>query len=398
MYQLYEITAVPCYLDKSAFSTDSVMKSSILLCLMLFSTQVVQATHMLGGYVQVKPVAGSPLTYEVTAVLYMNEIAGRDAANGADMITLCFGDGQTTTATRISRTYPASKEYSLNSYRLVHTYSGPGTYALSVSLANRSMVRNITNADYLPFTLITLFTTNTTSPNSTPAAGFLAPNFRVGLNQRTVLSLAATDTEGDSLVYGLIKPLTSKTSDLCTYQPVSLHQFPNDVTRKGTFRLNSRTGELVWDAPTEQGVYSVAINIAEYRNGALISQTAQEVTLTVDDLPGIISSSPTYEPAIEGVAGLIVTAITPGVDTDISLTAFPNPVDDHLQLLIQTSNPTTATVQLLDVNSRKLHELTFSKASRRHEQFIRMNDLASGVYLLQVQVSGRSLVRKIVKK
>ena len=374
------------------------MKPFIFLGLMLFSIQVAQASHLIGGYVQVKPVTGSPLTYEVTAVLYMNEISGGVAADGANTLTFCFGDGQTSTATRSSRTYPVSKEFSLNIYRSVHAYGGPGTYALSATLANRTMVRNITNADSYPFTLTTVFTSNATVSNSTPTAGFVAPNFRVSLNQRAILSLAAIDTEGDSLVYGLARPLTSKTSELCMYQPIGLYQFPNDMIRKGTLKLSSHTGELIWDAPAEQGVYSVAIIISEYRMGALISQTTQEIALTVEDRPGTISPMPAYEPAIEGVAGSTVTAVTPTTDATVNLTVFPNPVDDYLQILIQTSSPTTATLQLWDLNGRKLYEATLAKTSLRHEQPISMDYLAPGVYLLKAQVAGRTLVRKIVRK
>jgi len=210
--------------------------------------------------------------------------------------------------------------------------------------------------------------------------------------------LTATDAEGDSLVYGFTKPLTNTSQDQCGYRPLTSYQFPNDLAKKGTFKINNRTGELIWDAPTELGYYSVAITIDEYRNGNLISQTVQEISLIVDDLPGTPGTTPPYEPATEGASAGLVTAVVEREDVNFRLITFPNPVDDRLQVVIQTSNPTTATVQLSDVNGRKLHELSFPRLTRQHEQVINLSSLAPGVYLIQAVVGERTLVRKIVKR
>ena len=373
------------------------MKPLILLCLMLLRIQVAQATHLLGGHIQAKPVTGSSLTYEITVVVYM--YAG-SATDQTINLPVCFDDGSPVGAASFmsSQLLSGDKSVTIRQYRLFHTFLGPGTYTLTTSLSNRTPAENNTDRTTQgPLTLTTTFSTNAIG-NRTPLLSIPETGFRVGINQRIVFPLKATDADGDSLVYGLANPLTSNLTDQCSRQRISSYQFPNDVRRQGIFKLNNRTGDLVWDMPTKLGYYSIAITVEEYRTGNLISRTLQEIPLIVDDLPGVVSSIPAYEPAIEGAVGLVITATTPGVDTDINLTSFPNPVDDHLQVRIQTSNLTTATLQLLDVNSRKLYELTFSKASRQHEQLISLANLAPGVYLLQAQVAGRSLVRKIVKK
>ena len=200
------------------------------------------------------------------------------------------------------------------------------------------------------------------------------------------------------MVYGLAKPLTSTTESSCDSKPVSPYQFPNDLTRQGTLKINSRNGELVWDAPTDLGYYSVVITIDEYRNGVQISQTTQEITILVEDKAGTPSVIPPYEAAIEGAYTGLITATAEYDDVNFRLTTFPNPVDDRLQVLIQTSNPTTTTVQLMDVNGRKLHELIFSRLARQHEQVISMSNLTPGIYLVRAIIGERTLTRKIVKK
>ncbi|WP_420149853.1 T9SS type A sorting domain-containing protein [Spirosoma sp.] len=371
------------------------MKLSLFLILTLLCAQLAQATHLIGGYIQAKSISGSALTYEITVSLYMDQVMGTEAANQAMSVSVCFGDGTSGIVSRQSQVVSLNRLVSLNTYRIIHTYAGASTYALSVSIPNRTVAKNIPNADYQPFHLNTTIVTNVT--NQSPAPGFPEAGFHIGVNQKATILLKATDAEGDSLVYSLTKPLTSTDKEPCLTKPVPAYQFPNDVTRQGTFKLNSKTGELVWNAPVQLGNHSIALYVLEYRNGILISQTTQEITLVVDDLPGFPSIMPPYEPAVEG-AGAVVTAITDYVDSDMTFTTFPNPVDDWLQVLIQSSNASTAVVQLVDINGRKLHESVFTKMARKHEQIINMSGLTSGVYFLRADVNGRPLLRKIVKK
>ncbi|GAB2525003.1 T9SS type A sorting domain-containing protein [Spirosoma aerophilum] len=370
------------------------MKSFTFLLLMLVCSQVAQASHLLGGYIRASRVSSTALTYQVTAVLYMNEITGKAAADQAESIEICFGDGSTAIAYRANRIITNDKSTSVSSYSVIHTYTGPSTYQVIASVSNRTIVKNITNADSQ---LLTLRTTFSTTANQTPTPDFFL-DFRTGANQKATFSLKATDADGDSLIYGLARALTSTTQSSCDAKPVATYQFPNDLTRRGTFRINSRTGELVWDTPTELGYYSVAITIDKYRNGILISQTVEEVMLLVEDRPGTPGTVPAYEPAIEGAFTGIVTATPAYEDANFRLATFPNPVEDRLQVVIQTSSPSTASLQLTDTNGRKIHELTFSKLARQHEQIISLSTLMPGVYLVQATTEGRTLTRKIVKR
>ncbi|QMW03387.1 T9SS type A sorting domain-containing protein [Spirosoma foliorum] len=376
------------------------MKTFLFLFLAFLSVQVAQATHLIGGYIQVKPVAGSGLTYEVIATIY--SYAG-SATSEASSLSICFGDGNTREVPRSSLLYVTlgsntiSSKIGINTYRINHTYSGPGTYTLTTSLANRTPALNIPNSSTQqePLALTTTFITGSLS-NQTPELASPTIGFSVGLGQKTTLAFRATDADGDSLAYGLVKPLTNTTTDFCSYRSMTAYQFPNDVTHQGTYKLNNRTGDLTWDAPTQQGNYSVVISVSEYRNGILISQTIQEIALIVTDQPGTPNTIPAYEPAIEGNG--IVTALPNYLDSDFTLTTFPSPVDDQLQVIVQTSTLTNATIQLVDVGGRKLYESDSAKSARQHEQVISMGSLTPGVYIIRAVTGNRSLSRKIVKR
>lgn len=378
------------------------MKTLTLLALLLLSGPAAVATHLLGGYVRARSISTTALTYEITVTLYMDGVEGVAATADASELTICFGDGTTQVVSRGSRILTTDRTTSFNTYRTTHTYAGPGVYTVSTSITNRSSVLNLPKV-LSDFTLSTILSINSVN-NQTPVPSVPASGFRVGINQRAVLSLAAPDADGDSVAYALARPQTSLSSNpLCGQQSISAYQFPNDLTRQGTFTLNARTGELVWNAPTQEGRYAVALTINEYRRGDLVSQTTHEITLLVVDQPGTPGVIPPYEPAGVVNVGSIVTALSDEPnsaqpDTDVQLTVFPNPVDDRLQVVVQTRHPATATIQLLDANGRNLHELRFGRAARRHEQIVSMSSLSPGLYVLSANVGGRLLVRKVVKR
>lgn len=370
------------------------MKTFTLFCLLLLSVPVT-ATHLRGGYIEARSVSTTALTYEITVTVYGDEVRGGAASGQAEAITLCFGDGSTQVVDRTARIFTSDRTTSTSVYRVVHTYAGPGTYTLSTALANRTIARNLTGSDANGLmTLTTTFTTNGGS-NHTPALDFPTNGYLAATNRRLVLLLNTTDAEGDSLVHSLTRPLTSESATACSSRAVTAYQYPNDLTRRGTFRIDSRSGTLTWDAPVEPGNYSVAVTVREYRRGLLISQTQFEISLVVADQPGTPGTVPPYEPALEGG---IVTGTESYGDEDVRLTVFPNPVDDRLQVVVQSRNSAPAVIRLIDANGRTLHELAFKRPARQHEQVISLESLTPGTYVVRAEVGGRSLVRKVVKK
>ncbi len=164
---------------------------------------------------------------------------------------------------------------------------------------------------------------------------------------------------------------------------------------KGTYKLNARTGELVWDAPTTAGQYSTVILIREWRAGALISESYVETVIRVQDKAGTPSPIPPYEPALE--VG-IVTGIDPEADNGLMLTVSPNPVQSQFVARLRSNKATKATLQLLDLSGRVVAEKALTRPAIEHESTFVTDNLPSGLYILKAEVNGRVLSQKVVKQ
>ncbi|TAE30454.1 MAG: T9SS C-terminal target domain-containing protein [Cytophagales bacterium] len=371
------------------------MKSFYLLALLWLMAAPAWATHLLGGQIQARNISGN--TYEITVVIFGDETYGRTAIDQMSSLLVCLGDGQTLDVSRQSRIFTADRAVSLNTYRLTHIYNGPGIYRITTSMSNRtSMVVNLQQAIETPLTLSTMIQATGNLRNSTPVFTPTSSFTLISTNQRTVLDFRATDSDGDSLVYTLTRPLTTPASSPCT-MPVALngYRYPNGVSQRGTYKLNGRTGELVWDAPTTSGQYSAAIRIQEYRNGIMISESIVETLLKVNDKAGTPSTIPPYEPAAESA---IVLSNEPEADNGLSLTVLPNPVQTQFVARLRANKPTTARLQLLDLSGRVVAEEPMTRSAVEHESMFEAGDLPSGVYVLRAEVGERVLSRKVVKQ
>ncbi|NKR04299.1 T9SS C-terminal target domain-containing protein, partial len=217
------------------------------------------ATHIQGGYIRVTPVAGQALTYTITALIYTEPTL--PASRDMNSIPICLGDGTSRIVNQKSQSVIGTGgRLAASVYETTYTYAGAGTYRITVSLANRSVLLNgPADADQALFTVATTFTISNTGSNNTPLPVAPETNFVVTVNQRATLSLRAIDPEGDSLVYRLATPMTAANATPCSGSTLSRYSYPNDVARQGTFTLNGRTGELIWFAPVREGRYNVAI-------------------------------------------------------------------------------------------------------------------------------------------
>lgn len=173
------------------------------------------------------------------------------------------------------------------------------------------------------------------------------------------------------------------------------YQFPNDVKQTGTFRLATRTGLLTWDVPTEQGLYAVAIIVSERRNGVMISQTQQELLLTVIDRGGAPVTPPAYEPAQLA----LITAI-PDVDIDgMLLRLSPNPATgDVVQADLLLSQSQTVTMELLDNQGRVYKTVRIDQPSEHHQQSFDLVGKPAGLYLIRAESGGKQVVRKVLRQ
>ncbi|XWW46240.1 gliding motility-associated C-terminal domain-containing protein [Fibrella sp. USSR17] len=258
--------------------------------------QIVQATHVRAGEITTRRITGTGtgLTYEITLTAYYDIQNGRDAAESADEVLFCFGDGTSINVPRTSIT-SLNRATTINVYRTTYTYPGPGIYAISARIVNRNGgTRNIRNGASLE---VQFFVTTTVLANA--ALGFNSnpillnpPVDTARIGQKYCHNPAAYDPDGDSLAYRIVIPQYSGDGAPCRTLPVPQYQLPADVISPGrteagaspaTFTVNSRTGDVCWDAPVEAGQYNYAFIIQEWRNGVLIGEITRDVQVIVLD-------------------------------------------------------------------------------------------------------------------
>jgi len=220
------------------------------------------ATHYRAGEITYKQVG--LLTYEITAITYTDYT--KVQADRTE-IELFFGDGTSGIVPRSNgqgeiinsdQNNPIKK----NIYTTTHTYVGPGSYIISLTDPNRvAGIRNINSGQsvLVPFYV----------------ESFLKIRSGFGFNQSPVLLLppidigckykiykhnpAASDPDGDSLVFTLIPPKMAVGVEVPNYE------IPEHST---SFTLDPNNGQVVWNAPLYNGPYNIAIKIEEYRTNA----------------------------------------------------------------------------------------------------------------------------------
>ncbi len=352
------------------------------------------ATHLLGGYIQAKPVNG--LQYEVTVTLFMDGVRGAEAIRQSTETTVCFGDGTTANFSRATLTGATNNTaIQISVYRGLHTFPGAGNFLLSVAMENRTMTTNFLDGDSVPLGL-TAFLRIDTQPNTTPVLGLPENLAQAAVNQRTIFNIPVTDAEGDSLSFTLSRPITSKKSCDPATPVVDKYLYPNEVLRQGTFKLNSRTGQLIWEAPTAQGNYTFAMIVREFRRGNLISETRYEMIIQVTDKQLTPQPLPPYEPVIEQALVLGVSAQSP--EAFLTLRVFPNPAQDLIKIRLNSQKPAKPRFQLISQSGQLLQDIRTETLRNEHEQELDIKHLPAGLYIIQAENEGRFVRQKLIRQ
>ena len=275
---------------------------------------VSQATHVRAGEITTKRISLTSLTYKITFTAYYDESPkGKAAADQANDYTMCYGDGTTSSVVRSSRVYINGRTSSVNSYTIIHTYPGPGTYTIGITVPNRNAgTNNLPPRDQSDqirfFVSTTIYINAALLTNSTPV--MLNPPLDSGrVGQKFCHNPAAFDADGDSLAFRLSIPQTILTDNGCVGKPIPAYQDPTRFSTASegggtpTFSINPITGELCWDAPGELGQYNFAFIVEEWRNGVLIGEITRDMQIIVVD-------SKNLRPLIQPIPDLCVEAGT----------------------------------------------------------------------------------------
>lgn len=247
----------------------SFIKKGFLLFLILpFFYCNLNATHNRAGeitYVQI-----SDLTYEITITTFTYTLSFADRKQ----LEVNWGDNSTSVAPRIDILL-LPNFYKRNIYKIKHTFPGPGVYRIIVQDPNRNFgVKNIPNSVNVIFSISTTLIVNPAMGyNSTPV--LLNPPYdKAALGYVFIHNPAAFDPDGDSLSYKLT---------VCTRddgKPIENYTLPPATNY---IRVDSISGDLIWDTPADTGIFNVAMEIQEWRNGVKIGIVVRDMQIEVYD-------------------------------------------------------------------------------------------------------------------
>ena len=247
---------------------------------------------MRGGEISIKRISTTSLTYEFTLTIYCdNTAAGNRAWVDQKEAYFCFGDGLNVIirAPRINgngQGEDLGNGVAKGIYKATYTYAGPSDYRITVAIPNRNAnVRNIPgDSQQVTFFVETILKVNSgLGQNSTPILLNPAVDLTAVVGQKFIHNPNAIDVEGDSLAYKLIDCRKGEQDD-CRLRGQAIVGFvqPNLVSSiPSSFKIDEKTGDLIWDVPQEEGLYNCAFTVEEWRNGVLISITVRDMQIEV---------------------------------------------------------------------------------------------------------------------
>jgi gliding motility-associated-like protein len=227
------------------------------------------ATHNRAGEITYKQI--DELTYEITLVTYT--YAPSAANETREKLEVSWGDNVVELIDRETQT-ALPDNYLKNVYIGQHSYPGPGIYKIVMEDPNRNQgVDNIPGSVNVVFSIATILKIDAELGfNSTPVL-LNPPIDKATVGQVFIHNPSAFDAEGDSLSYGLTICRQENGQEIpnYTFPPAS-----NDLY------VDPITGDFVWDTPTEEGTYNVAMLIEEWREGIKIGQIIRDMQIDVE--------------------------------------------------------------------------------------------------------------------
>jgi gliding motility-associated-like protein len=283
------------------------MKFSILLVLILFSTQL-KASHIIGGDIYYDYLGNNQYKFYIT--LYRD--CNSTGAQYDDPMKLTIYKANGSMFTNLDVPFPGSNYVPIpfnnpcatppNNlcvekavYTIVVTLPPiPGGYNVSYQRCCRGP--NVTNLVYPEDTGLTLTTHVPGSEtgftiNSSPRFTYYPPMLLCNNEQKTI-DQSATDPDGDKLVYSLVTPFSGANSNnpmplqapAPPYYPVQWSGPFNaqNPLGPGGATINSNTGVISVN-PKMIGLFVVGVRVQEYRNGVLVGETVRDFLFRVFD-------------------------------------------------------------------------------------------------------------------
>lgn len=248
------------------------IKKGGILVIAMIVVVFAQATHQRAGEITFRHLGG--LTYEATILSYTFAPSPADRPE----LEIKWGDGTSSILPRIEKV-DLPNDIRRNVYKGIHTYSGPSTYVVSLEDPNRNYgVINIPNSVNIPLYIETTLVINPfLGPNNSPV--LLNPPLDNGcVGFPYIHNPGAYDVDGDSLSYKFVVCRGAGGEFIPGYV------YPNvadDNNPPGELSIDPVTGDIVWDSPTLQGEYNLAMLIEEWRNGIRISSITRDMQIHI---------------------------------------------------------------------------------------------------------------------
>ncbi|MCG8699478.1 MAG: gliding motility-associated C-terminal domain-containing protein [Bacteroidales bacterium] len=242
------------------------MARIIVVCILISFYLNGYGTHNRAGEISFRHIDGYTYEFTISTYTYSKSVVDRI------YLPIFWGDGTYQEIDRDS-VAPMGNDYIYNVYKATHTYPGPGVYVVLMEDPNRNLgVKNIPNSVNIIFSVkTTILIGTTTNANNAPVL-LNPPVDKAAKDHVFIHNPGAFDIDGDSITYVL---------GSCTGEsgvPIDSYVLP---PASDTLYLDPVSGNLIWDTPTDTGIYNIAINVEEWRNGLKISRISRDMQINV---------------------------------------------------------------------------------------------------------------------
>lgn len=249
------------------------MKARMILSVLalLLLPLLLNATHIVGGYISYSVDPQNPRMYHFTQTIY-TDVA---SSAGEPIIFVSMGDGNTVEVP-FTEIKAYSKQNNINTYTWSYTYASAGDYIVAWIGANRNMgqINVPAPSDEKSYYIYTNVKVNPLLVNNNGVKLASTPLFVAYTGEETRHNFISYDADGDKLTFALVIPKEGTENGGGTNIPG--YSFPEGLTI-------DKFGELRWRAPALKGEYVIAVKITEHRNEQPIGYTVVDFYVNVVD-------------------------------------------------------------------------------------------------------------------
>jgi len=373
-----------------------------LFVLLLLASISGSANHILTGEITYVPVTGQARTYDITVTLYLTNPAL------SDQIWLYLSLGDNSPLIKVNRSngmgvYIPGTTINKSTYTYRYTYTKDGTYNIATAIDIRNYSRttgiiNMPNSGATQMYVSSLLTISPAlAPISSPYCSF--PPIENGCtNILYKINPGGIDPDQDILRYQLLRCQTANDLNNPVGTFIPGYKFPDELDLSGRtlFTMDSLTGLITWDKPTNPGSYSIAFIIKKYRNGVLIGSVIRDMLVIIAPCannPPVINKVPNLCVQTGNPISYLITSKDPDNDTlTFTTSGIPYGV---------TYSPATYTPQVTNIGSTSgnfnwnTNLLNFTK--NPYQVYYKVSDTHYGSSLTDVTSNFITLVAPPVK-